>query len=109
MKLKFKPQPKPGNSRSMTKDPPSPDTFQPKFRPQPGYIRLTFALTHADYHIIREFAAEKGLGEDALSAALRLILHQWKAWKDRQHHPTLIALPPDMLPPQDQKVSDGDD
>lgn len=78
---------------------PRPKTsHQPKFKPQPGYIRVAFALTSADYSIINKCAAERGLGKHAHSAALRLILREWKTWKDRQHHPVLIAIPPDMLP-----------
>lgn len=90
MKPPVKPQPKPGSP-------------QPKFKPQPGYIRQTFMLTHADYHIIHQFALEKGLDEAHHSAALHLILRQWKTWRDRQHHPTLIALPPDISPTSHEK------
>ena len=106
MKQKFNPQPKPVGVQTKPKSlvaPPNPKIKpRPKIKPQPGYIRLPFILEHSDFYIICKCAHEKGLGDKNYSAALRLILREWKAWHDRQHHPVLIAVPPDMLPSQYQ-------
>lgn len=67
--------------------------MKPGFVHQPGCIRCTFTLTHSDFHIIQKYAGEKGWDAKDTSAALHLILHEWKEWKEQQSHSLLISRP----------------
>jgi len=44
---------------------------------QVRYVQRMVNLQKVDYEIVREYAAELGLGQKGFSAALRLILRDW--------------------------------
>jgi hypothetical protein len=45
--------------------------------PTSRYLTRLVNLEPLDYHIVRRFANEKGLGGKGFSAALRLIIGEW--------------------------------
>lgn len=114
MKIKFKPYPKPDpaprKTGPLSRPAPKPPTVEPalkkknaplRLRSQPGYVRRIFTLTHGSYSILLKCLRERHLGMDNYDDALQLILREWKQMKDQQHHPVLIAVPSDLLSPQD--------
>ena len=56
------------------------------------YIQRVVNLEPADYRTVKQFATEKGLGGKGFSAALRMIIREWRALK--------ASLKPPELPPE---------
>lgn len=67
--------------------------MNPNFKRQSGFIRCEFTLTHSHFRLIQKCAQEKGLDERDYSAALCLILREWKIWKDQQQLPVKTTVP----------------
>jgi hypothetical protein len=59
------------------------------------YIHRMVSLEKLDYRIVRQVADERGLGGKGFSAALRIIIREWDAFKQRS---TSGAQPPADLP-----------
>ena len=51
--------------------------------PTSRYLTRLVNLEPLDYHIVRQFAGEKGLGNTGFSAALRLIIREWSDFHRR--------------------------
>ena len=59
--------------------------------PTTRYIQRLVNLEPRDFHLIRRYAQEKGLGSKGFSAALRIIVREWASLRTEA---TAIPLPP---------------
>jgi hypothetical protein len=59
------------------------------------YIHRMVSLEKLDYRIVRQVANQRGLGGKGFSAALRIIIREWDAFKQRSPE---RAQPPADLP-----------
>jgi hypothetical protein len=67
----------------------------PKFRPI--YARRLVNLEQGDIWVVQRCARERGLGGKGFSAALRLIIREWRAAQELREPPP--AAPEEQTPP----------